>query len=516
MNSVRVARQTSGLRRIATYAIAGLVAVGLAACGGGGGSGSGASASLDQSSAVTLDNAETATVKIQALGSLVDPVEGAMEGGWWGTGLVVDPDGLVVTNNHVVVGAATLKANVGGKNYDARILGTSECLDLAVIKLDGKDFPHFDWYTGDIKAALEVWALGYPNVGDREFAITKGIVSKADTATDTQWASVNHAIEHDARIRGGNSGGPLVAANGQVVGVNYAGDDINDLNLAIHRDEVQAVFDDLAAGTDVLSLGVNATAFASNTGSGVFVRGVASGSTADKAGLEPGDVLTRMEGVTLASDGTLADYCSILRTHGTDATLSVDVYRPSNGNTYSGQFNGRNLTVSSTPAATNQPSVPQTELVIINDDEGVLSVQVPATWQSVDGTSFTDDHGNKINDVRASTDLAAFGDSWTTSGVIVSSSVDALDDYTPDSMVDLLAEVPASGCTLNGTRHPFNDSVYDGVFEHWSACGDVNTEYFVIAATAKDNSHLIWLQIQLVEGDDWALEPIVSSFIAIY
>ena len=83
-------------------------------------------------------------------------------------------DGLVVTNNHVVVGAATLKATVGGKSYDARILGTSECLDLAVIKLDGKNFPHFDWYTGDIKAALEVWALGYPNVGDREFATNGG------------------------------------------------------------------------------------------------------------------------------------------------------------------------------------------------------------------------------------------------------------------------------------------------------------------------------------------------------
>lgn len=496
--------------------IAGVLTVGLAACGGGSGSGS-SEASIDQTSAVTLETAETATVKIQALGSLVDPVEGAMEGGWWGTGLVVDSDGLVVTNNHVVVGAATLKASVGGKNYDARILGTSECLDLAVIKLDGKDFPYFDWYSGDIKAALEVWALGYPNVGDREFAITKGIVSKADTATDTQWASVNHAIEHDARIRGGNSGGPLVAANGQVVGVNYAGDDINDLNLAIHRDEVRAVFDDLAAGTDVLSLGINATAFANTTGSGIFVRGVESGSTADKAGLEPGDIITRMEGVTLATDGTLADYCSILRTHGTDATLSVNVYRPSNGSTYEGQFNGRTLTTDSAPTApSSEPSAPQTALVVIKDDAGVVTVQVPATWTSIDGTSFTDDLGNQVNDVRASTDLSAFGDGWAVSGVIVSASVDALGDYTPDSLLDLLAAVPASGCTQNGTRQPFSDSVYEGSFEYWSACGGLKTEYFIIAALAKDGSHLIWVQIQLAEGDDWVLEPIVNSFLAVY
>ena len=133
-----------------------------------------------------------------------------------GSGVIIDAaKGYVVTNNHVVVGAATLKATVGGKSYDARILGTSECLDLAVIKLDGKNFPHFAWYTGDIKAALEVWALGYPNVGDREFAITKGIVSKADTATNTQWASVNHAIEHDARIRGGQLRGDGVEVIGR-------------------------------------------------------------------------------------------------------------------------------------------------------------------------------------------------------------------------------------------------------------------------------------------------------------
>lgn len=508
MTVIRIARHSSGFRRVATTVTAAVLAVGLVACGG--------PASVGQTTAVNLDTAESATVKVRVSGALVDPVEGALETGWGGTALIVDPDGLAVTNNHVVVGAATLTASVGGKEYDARILGTSECLDLAVIKLDGKDFPYFDWYEGDIKAALDVWALGYPAVGDRQFAITKGIVSKAASAADTRWASVNRVIEHDARTRGGNSGGPLVAADGRVVGVNYAGDDISDLNLAIHRDEVLAVYDDLVAGTDVLSLGVNATALATQTGSGVFVRGVTSGSAADKAGLVPGDVITKMEGVTLATDGTLADYCSILRTHGTDATLTIDVYRPSEGATYTGQFNGRTLTASSVPGPTSQPSAtPQAKLVVVKDAAGVVSVRVPETWASVDA-SFTDDFGNKINAVRASTNLDAFSNGWSASGVTVNATADGLDDYTPDSLLDILAQTAAGSCTLNGTRQPFSDSVYKGSYEHWSGCDGLNNEYFIVAASALDGSHLIALEILLVEGDDWVLQPIIESFIAAY
>lgn len=502
------------LQRVLTGAAAVTLAVSLAACGGG--------TPGDQPSgpaAVGFDDAESATVRIEALGSLVDPTEGALEGGWWGSGLIVDPSGIAVTNNHVVVGAATLKVEVGGKKYDARILGTSECLDLAVIDLDGGNFPFFDWYEGDIKAALEVWALGFPNVGDRSFAVTKGIVSKPDTPSDTQWASVKHAIEHDARIRGGNSGGPLIASDGRVVGVNYAGSDQTDLNVAIHRDEVRSVFGDLSAGTNVLSLGINASAFANETGSGVFVSGVASGSAADTAGVRPGDILTKMEGVTLATDGTLADYCSIMRTHGTTAALSVEVLRPSEGATYAGQFNGRPLQVSSRPEPTGQPTgqasgTAAPELVVVSDQSGIVSVQVPAAWSEVDGTSYVDDKGNTIYDVTASTNLQSFWNSWSVSGASVSATVDGLDDYTPDSILDLLGATPAGNCTLDGARSPYSDALYTGSYEYWTKCGGVGTDFVTIAAKANDGSHLIWVQISMSAGDQWVLDPIVGSFIA--
>ncbi len=500
--------------RAPSTAILAVTALVLAGCGGGGGGG--ATTGPTDSGAVGFDEAESATVKIEALGSFVDPNEGALEGGWWGSGLIVDESGLAVTNNHVVVGAASLNVDVDGEQVNAKILGSSECLDLAVIDLEGDGYPFFDWYDGEIKAALDVWALGYPAVGDTSFAVTRGIVSKPDTASDTQWASVEHAIEHDARIRGGNSGGPLIDENGRVVGVNYAGDDQNDLNLAISRDEVLSVFNQLAKGRDVLSLGVNGVAVVGDSGaSGIFVSGVASGSPADKAGVVPGDIITRMEGVTLATDGTMADYCNILRTQGTDATLAVEVYRPSDGGTYAGQFNGRPLEVAYLPDAggTTAPS-DAGDLTTVTDDSGKVSVQVPSSWSDVNGTQYTDDAGNVVYDVSASPDVQAFYSGWDTSGVSVSASQQALANQTVNGILDREGAPPQSAGCSNDGRQPYSDALYTGSYDYWYNCGGTGSTYIVIAATADDGSHMIWVRLQLAPGDEWAIEPVVGSFMA--
>lgn len=500
--------------RMVAAATLAAAALGLAGCGGGGGGGT--TTTAPQSDAVGFDQAESATVKIEALGSFVDPNEGALEGGWWGSGLIVDPSGIAVTNNHVVVGAASLNVDVDGRQVTAKILGTSECLDLAVIDLDGDGYPFFDWYEGEIKAALEVWAMGYPAVGDTSFAVTRGIVSKPDTASDTQWASVDHAIEHDARIRGGNSGGPLIDERGRVVGVNYAGDDQNDLNLAIHRDEVLNVLPQLTKGRDVLSLGVNGTAIVGEGGgSGIFVSGVASGSPADAAGVVPGDIITRMEGVTLATDGTMADYCNILRTQGTDATLAVEVYRPSDGGTYAGQFNGRPLEVAFLPDA-GDTSAPADagDLTTVSDDTGAVTVQVPSSWSDVDGTQYSDDQGNAVYDVSASTDLQAFYSGWDVSGVSVSASQQALANQTVDGILDREGAAPQTAGCANDGRQPYSDALYTGSYDYWYNCGDTGSTYIVIAANADDGTHMIWVRLQLAPGDEWAIEPVVGSFMA--
>ncbi|MCA9100017.1 MAG: trypsin-like peptidase domain-containing protein, partial [Planctomycetales bacterium] len=129
----------------------------------------------------SVDDAKQATVRIVATGSFVDPSVGLqLNAAGSGSGFIIDPSGIVVTNNHVVTGAATLEAFVGGnsKGVPAKVLGVSECADLAVIDLEGEGYPYVQWYDGNIDVNLEVRAAGFP-LGDPEYTMTRGIVSKA-------------------------------------------------------------------------------------------------------------------------------------------------------------------------------------------------------------------------------------------------------------------------------------------------------------------------------------------------
>jgi serine protease Do len=225
-------------------------------------------ADADDSTAVDFDGVQSATIQLEARGTFVDPQYGGYEAAGRGSGFIITSDGIAVTNNHVVVGAGTIDVWRGGDTSEtlhARVLGSSECLDLAVVQLEEGTYPRFAWHEGDITTAMDVYAAGFP-LGDPTFTMTRGIVSKAQTAGETPWASLDTVIEHDARIRPGNSGGPLVDEDGRLVGVNYAVNNEFDTNLAIHRDEVLEVIDELIAGESVLSLGINAQALMGEEG----------------------------------------------------------------------------------------------------------------------------------------------------------------------------------------------------------------------------------------------------------
>lgn len=115
--------------------------------------------------AQSFQEAVPATIQIVAQGSFMDPEFGMQyNSAGAGSGFIIDPSGIAVTNNHVVTGAAFIQVYVQGRDkpLNAKVLGVSECSDLAVIDIEGDGYPYLDWNTGPITLGTEVYALGYP------------------------------------------------------------------------------------------------------------------------------------------------------------------------------------------------------------------------------------------------------------------------------------------------------------------------------------------------------------------
>lgn len=300
--------------------------------------------------AESVKDVRDAVIQIEAQGTFADPEFGELQNAAGrGSGFIIDESGIAVTNNHVVTGAALLKVWVGGddgQSYNARVLGVSECSDLAVIDIEGDGFSYLDWYEGAIDVGEEIYVAGFP-LGDPEYSLTKGIISKASADGETNWASVDSVIEYDATTNPGNSGGPVVTEDGKVVAVHYSGNSGTRQAFGISRDEAKDIIDTLKTGQNLDSIGVNGFAVSNDDGTvtGIWVSSVESGSAVDNANIQGGDIITELENLVLATDGTLSDYCDIIRSHGPDDTLSVEVLRLSEGQVLEGQLNGQTLEV---------------------------------------------------------------------------------------------------------------------------------------------------------------------------
>lgn len=481
----------------------------------------------------SLDGVESAVIQIEAAGTFIDPEVGwQVNVGKFGTGFIIDPSGIAVTNNHVVTGAALLKVYVAGdrKAHNAKVLGVSECSDLAVIDIDGEGFPYLEWFDGKIKVGLNVYAAGFP-LGDPNFTLTDGIVSKAEASGETSWASVDSVIEHTAKINPGNSGGPLVDQNGQVIGINYANVAETDQNFAIGRDEALKVIKELKAGKDLDSIGVNGGAVSGEVSgtpiSGVWVRSVASGSPADKALVQPGDILYQLEGQVLATDGTMADYCDILRSHQPSSTLGITVIRFSDLSLLEGQLNGRELAVTGTFAetsgssSTGETGTPTSEYSKVQDDTGTIELEVPATWSDVNGSVWESDWGGltfSAPSIYAAPNLTDY-DNFQGPGVFFAAS-DRLGEI--GGFLELLDGTRGwfkSDCTYDSLNDygegDFYDPLYEGKFDLWKNCGGTDTAVLMLAARPKDNptAYLILVEVNILsDADLQALFHILSTF----
>jgi S1-C subfamily serine protease len=305
-----------------------------------------------------LEDVKKAVIQIESQGTFIDPEFGLqVNAAGRGTGFIIDSSGIAVTNNHVVTGAAVIKVWLDGESQprSARLLGYSECNDLAVIKIDGSDFSYLNWFEGSVDVGKEVYLAGFP-LGDPDYSLTKGIISKSNTNGDTSWTSIKGGIlAHDATGNPGNSGGPLVTPDGEVVGIHFAGYKEADQYFAISAKTAMPIVEELKNGVNYESLGVNGSIISNEDGSitGVWVSSVDSGSPADKAAVQAGDIIYQLEGLVLGTDGTMADYCSVIRTHGAEKNLSISVLRFSTGEYLEGELNGDKLALVSSFGTTD-------------------------------------------------------------------------------------------------------------------------------------------------------------------
>lgn len=461
----------------------------------------------------SLEGVQTAVLRIVAEGSFVGPDEGLQFNvAGSGSGFIIDQSGLAVTNNHVVTGAALLDVYVNGESEprNARILGVSECSDLAVIDLEGEGYPYLEWHEGALSVGLDVYTAGFP-LGDPEFTLTKGIISKASADGESSWASVDSVLEHDATINPGNSGGPLVTADGRVVGINYAA--VSDTNqyFAISRDEAVPIIDILKTGEDVTSLGINGQAFDIDGISGVWVSSIDSGSPADLTGIEPGDMITALEGLILATDGTMADYCDVLRTNGPDEVLSVEVLRSSTEEFLEGRINDSPLELSFSFRQELGDDVAQggvdeyLEYVQVTDDTGVIVVDVPTDWFDLDGEP-REDFGPSI---VAATSVEGYFTTWDTPGVEVAATRE-FDGSQLDELMDILIE--DADCFVFD-REEYQDVLYTGLYQVLDLCGGTDTAVIFVVATPESADFVIIVVVQVVtDADLAAVDRILATF----
>ncbi len=236
-----------------------------------------------------------------------------------GSGVIVNEEGFIVTNNHVVESAEDLRVVLfDGREFEAEMVGADPVSDVAVIKInDGNNLPYVSFGdTEDVRVGQWVMAFGSPLSADLSNTVTAGIISALGRYTPTGPSaspySLGNYIQTDAAINPGNSGGPLVNLRGELIGINNAiytrTGGYQGIGFAIPVDVVKNVADQLIANGEVqrARLGVEYTAVSEALARALDLpRGaaqvgrVAEGTAADRAGLEEGDIIVELDGRAL-------------------------------------------------------------------------------------------------------------------------------------------------------------------------------------------------------------------------
>jgi serine protease Do len=255
-----------------------------------------------------------------------------------GSGVIISPDGYIVTNNHVVDGATDIRVTMTDKRVlSAKLIGTDPLTDLAVIKINGNNFPNIPWgKSTDLKVGQTVLAFGNP-FGFR-FTVTRGIVSAVNRANpySDDARKPGGYIQTDAAINQGNSGGALVDSRGELMGINTflisPSGAFSGMGFAIPSQIAQPTVAKLIRDGKVehARMGVsisdvtpeNAKFFDLKDANGALVTQVQNDSPAATAGLKTGDVITEVDGKPV-SDASELQMAIGLKSPGEKVALQV-------------------------------------------------------------------------------------------------------------------------------------------------------------------------------------------------
>jgi serine protease Do len=252
-----------------------------------------------------------------------------------GSGFFISPDGYIVTNNHVVEGADTITVRTGDdRTLKAKLIGRDPATDLAVIKVEGSRFPFVN-FEDKGKPRVGDWVVAVGNPFNLGGTATAGIVS-ALARPNISGSSYVDYMQIDAPINRGNSGGPSFDLNGRVVGVNAAifspsGGSVG-IGFDIPADVAQQVTRELISGGKVVRGYIGATVqpvteeIAESLGikgdKGALVAELTPGGPAARAGLQTGDLVTRIDGLEVKSNADLTRRVGMVRV-GQDIHLTV-------------------------------------------------------------------------------------------------------------------------------------------------------------------------------------------------
>ena len=233
-----------------------------------------------------------------------------------GTGIIVDSNGYILTNSHVISDGKAKTVNVlfsDGSTVDGNVAWYDSQLDLAIVKVEKTGLTAAELGDSDKVSIGDISiAIGNPYGLDLASTVTQGIISGLDRTISTEETTMTGLIQTDASINAGNSGGPLLNESGQVIGINTAkASEGEGLGFSIPINTAKPIIESVIekGSYEKVTLGIKGTdaeTYAKYTNqqlsseSGVYVSEVISGSAAEKAGIKSGDIITKIDDVDLS------------------------------------------------------------------------------------------------------------------------------------------------------------------------------------------------------------------------